>query len=110
MQEYLANQTLISTIAWTADRSSAAFPMTQYDGVGIQIVWTSLTGTLDGVVTVYVSNDGTNWDDIGTPTTISTASGNQCIGIEDVYFAFIKVIAVKNGVTGGTISVSATLK
>ncbi len=107
---YLANQTIIAPIAWTSTRSSGAIPLTQFSDIGLQIVWASLTGTLDGVVTVYVSNDGTNWDDIGTPTTISTANGTQCIGIEDAFYAYIKVEAVKNNITGGTISVSATLK
>ncbi len=107
---YVANQSIIAPIAWTSNRSSDPIPMTQFSGIGLQIVWESLSGTLDGTVTVYVSNDGTNWDDIGTPTTISTATGNQCIGIEDVFFTYVKVVATKNNITSGTISVSATFK
>lgn len=107
---YLANQSLIAAVAWSANRDSGLIPMTQFTGIGLQIIWDSLTGTLDGVVTVYVSNDGTNWDAIGTPTTISSATGNQCIGIEDVFYTYVKVVATKNNVTGGTISVIGTFK
>lgn len=107
---YLANQSLIAPIAWTSNRSTGLVPMTQYEDIGLQIVWASLTGTLDGTVTVSVSNDGSNWDTVGTPTTISSASGNKCIAIENVFFSYVKVEATKNNITGGTISVSATFK
>jgi hypothetical protein len=107
---YKANQTIIETVAWTANRSSGAVPMTQYENTGLQIVWSSLTGTLDGSITIAVSNDGANWDAVGTTTTISSASGTKCIAIENIFFTYIKVDAVKNNITGGNIAVFATFK
>ena len=107
---YIANQVLIDTVAWTSNRSSGAVPMTQFEDIGIQIVWASLTGTLDGSIVISVSNDGTNWDTVGSATTISSASGNKCIAIENIFFTYIKVDATKNNITGGNITVLATFK
>lgn len=107
---YKANQVIIDQTAWTANRTSGAVPMTQFEDIGLQVVWSSLTGTLDGAINISVSNDGTNWDAVGTTTTVSSASGTKCIAIENIFFTYIKVDAVKNNITGGNIVVYATFK
>jgi hypothetical protein len=77
----------------------------------IQLVWASLTGTVNGVLSVQVSDDGTNWvpktDANLNPVqiTVSGASGSNLISLNGVISEeFYKVIWTPNGVTGGNIN------
>lgn len=86
------------------------FSTMQYKNVGLQIVWSGLTGTIDAEVDFKVSIDGQNFDEIASSITLSGASGTDCIPLESVYFPILRVKANKNGVTGGNISIYAYFK
>jgi hypothetical protein len=107
---YEANKVIIPATVWNANVTSTVFPAGQYSKVGMQIIWTSLTGTLDGSVVLQVSNDGTNFDNAHTPVVVSGASGNDAVALDNIFFAYYRVVATKNNVTGGTVAVICTLK
>jgi hypothetical protein len=68
-------------------------------------------GTIDASVSISVSNDSTHWDEItGLAFDIDTSSGNSCVAVEDVFFAYIKLDVAHNSVTDGSLDVSATYK
>jgi hypothetical protein len=67
-------------------------------------------GTIDASIKVYVSNTGVKWDLATTAISVATTTGVECIGIEDVIFALMKVEVEAGGVTSGTVAVSATFR
>lgn len=108
--ETIANQTLLAATTFTADTASAKFALTTFGEIGIQIVWTGLTGTINGTYVVQYSNDGTNWDNATTPIAFSGANGNDCLPFENAFFNYVRISCAVGGITGGTISASITLK
>ena len=67
-------------------------------------------GTINASIKVYVSNTGVRWDLATTAISVATTTGIECIGIEDVIFALMKVEVEAGGVTSGTVAVSATFR
>lgn len=72
-----------------------------------QVVWSGLTGTVNGTVQLNVSNDGTDWDSkSGASVTLSGASGHATISLNGVASEeFYQVVYSHTGVTGGTVDV-----
>jgi hypothetical protein len=68
------------------------------------------TGTVDASFDIYVSNDGSNWDAASTTITVTTASGNKCVGIEDIVFTYIKISVTNGGVVSGTVKCTGTFR
>ena len=83
-----------------------------YNFASVQLIWSGLTGTLNGVLSVEVSDDNINWnpkmDIAATPAafaiTVSGASGNKSISIDNTTERYYRVNWAKTGVTGGTIT------
>jgi hypothetical protein len=67
-------------------------------------------GTIDASIKIYVSNTGLKWDLATTAIAVSTSTGTECVGIEDIVFTFMKVVVEKGAVTGGTVSVTGTFR
>jgi hypothetical protein len=107
---YNANKTLISTATFNADIVSDVFPLCQFKNVGVQIVWTSLSGTVNATVAVQGSNDAMNWDNLATAVTLSGSSSNDLVLLDNCFCSYLRVVATKNNVTGGSIVVIATFK
>jgi hypothetical protein len=59
---------------------------------------------------VQGSNDGSHWDNLASPVVLTGANGNDLIMISNMYCSYFRVYANKNSVTGGTLTVIATLK
>ena len=107
---YNAGISLISTAAFTADIASNPVPLCQYKNVGVHIVWTSLSGTVNATVAVQGSNDAQNWDNLATAVTLSGSSSNDLVLLDDCFCSYMRVVATKNNVTGGALEITATLK
>jgi len=77
-----------------------------------QVNWASLTGTLDAVVQVEVSDDQVTWIPKTDATfTISTATGQNSISLNgSLTSAYVRVTYTATGVNGGTVSMYATVK
>jgi len=107
---YEANKVIIPATVWDANITSTVFAAAQYSKIGMQIIWASLTGTIDGSVVLQVSNDGTNFDNAHTPVVVSGVGGNDAVALDNIFFGYYRVVATKNNVTGGTVSVIVTAK
>lgn len=107
---YNANISLISTATFNADIASDPLPLCQYKNVGVHIVWTSLSGTVNATVSVQGSNDAQNWDNLATAITLSGSSSNDLVLLNNCFCSYLRVVAAKNNVTGGALEITATLK
>lgn len=80
-----------------------------YFVVSMQLAWSGVTGTLDGVLTFQQSNDGVNFDDVlkGDETPLEHVIDNAAgsVTLADVQFSgrFARCKFVANGITGGTL-------
>ncbi len=104
---------ILTAVTAGADHDSVAVDSSAALYGSFQVIWASLTGTVNGVAKVQVSNDGgTSWDDLsGATLTVSGASGHNTISIAGVLTeSLVRVDYAHTGVTGGTISCYATLK
>ena len=79
---------------------------------GLTVSWDSLTGTLDGVLKIKVSDDGVNFANYATLDSVTIADTTSFAMFEDVYFAhkFIKLDYTKNSITYGKINALLILK
>jgi hypothetical protein len=78
-----------------------------------QAVWSGLTGVLNAVVKVQVSNDnGLNWVDKPSATmTLTSAAGSDIINLSGTLSEEkVRVVYTSTGVTGGVISCTVILK
>ena len=107
---YNANESMIYTSTFNADIVSDALPLRQFKNVGVHIVWTSLSGTVNATVSVQGSNDAQNWDNLATAITLSGSSSNDLVLLNNCFCSYLRVVAAKNNVTGGSLVVTATLK
>jgi hypothetical protein len=94
----------------TASVNSDAYVLTYFTKIGLHIIWTGLSGTIDATVSVQGSNDATNWDNLVTTVTLSGANGNDLVLVSDAYCSYYRVKVIKNSVLGGNLKVIATLK
>ena len=111
--KFNANNEVIQTSLFVTNQSTGPLAMAHFSKVGFQLVWDSLyaLSTIDASVSISVSNDATHWDEItGLAFDIKTSSGNSCVAVEDVFFAYIKLDVAHNSVTAGSLNVSATYK
>lgn len=93
-----------SAVVADANRTSTAIDLMKYNFAAFQLVWASLTGSVDATFKVQVSNDNTNWADRGSATTLSGASGNAVIVVGDLAERYARVVFTKNSVSGGTLT------
>ena len=90
----------ISTIVGTDETDLEFFTK---DPFGIQFIWDSLTGTLDGVINLYSSNDNVNFEllDNFTPIAVTTANDSASVFKSFYSFKYLRIEFVKNSITGG---------
>lgn len=98
-----------------SDRNSVttfrALDLLRYHYASFHVVWASLTGSVDGVVKIQVSNDGTNWvDKSGATFTMSGANGSDLISLTSITEQFYKVVYTHNSISGGTLTGYCTAK
>lgn len=84
-----------------------------YTYASVQLIWSGLTGTLDGVLSIEVSDDNVSWD-VKTveiagvvsdlKITVSGAAGNDTISSDMVTERYYRAKWTKNGVTGGLVT------
>lgn len=71
-----------------------------------QLIWSGLTGTLDGVIKAQGSNANpaaNNFDDLGIQKTLNSASDSHTLIDGEFAFEHGAVDIKKNGLTGGTL-------
>lgn len=112
MERYEVNQTITESAAWSTDVTSAAFPLRQYDSVGLVFSWAGLVGALTTTnFEIEVSNDATNWASAATAVSVgSNVAGVDAVSLADMFYTYIRVKANHGSVTEGSYKVTATLK
>jgi hypothetical protein len=105
-------QRLLDSVSAASNQASAAQATDAYPRLSVHIIWSSLTGTVDGTVKLQVSNTGGDWvDKTGASVTLSGASGADMISLNGVCTEFYyRVVYTKNNITGGTISAVVAAK
>lgn len=75
--------------------------------VAALIVWTGLTGTLTTTIfQLQASQDGTNFSDVGSAVTPTTATGNTTIESNNFPGSRARLAYSKGAVTAGTIEIN----
>ena len=107
------NSTTIAGVSLSASALSPAIDAQYDDTISIQHVWTGATGVLNGTLQVQASNDNVNWSNLGTATTIGTASGSGFVDLDNggrFPWRYLAVNVTPVGVTGGTFTSWVCLK
>jgi hypothetical protein len=104
--------TPINALPARADHTSTVIDTSDVLYMSAQIVWASLTGTLDATIKMEVSNDGTNWVEKSSASfTLTTASGTDMLSLNGVVTEHYYRIKYTHGnVSGGTVSVYLVTK
>ncbi len=104
---------ILSSVTAGADHNSAAVDASGSLYASFQVIWTSLTGSVDGVAKVQISNDGgTSWDDVsGASLTLSGANGHSTLSVNGVLTEDkVRISYAHVSISGGTVDCYATLK
>lgn len=86
-----------------------------YSLASVQLIWSGLTGTINGTLTIECSDDNINWDTKNngvTPCviTVSGAAGNDVLTISEVSEKYYRAKWDNVGVTGGLVTAILTAK
>lgn len=104
---------ILNAVNAGVDQTSVSIECDSATYASFQFSWAGLTGTLDAVVQIQVSDsNGIFWDDkTGAVYMIATADGSQSISLNNVVTSDkIRLAYIATGVTGGTFSAYATVK
>jgi hypothetical protein len=73
--------------------------------VSIQIIWDGVTGTLNGIVEVYQTNDQESRSLISSYNVNSSSNkNNSVLDVLSSVSGYMKVKYISNGITGGSLS------
>lgn len=92
-----------------SDRLSSAIDVTRFGRISFQVSWASLTGSVDAIVKIQVSNvpapGSSDWvDKTGATFTMSGADGTNMINIVNSGEKWVRVNYAHTSVSGGTIT------
>jgi hypothetical protein len=96
----------LSQVALTSDRIGARHDNAGFTSGSFQIIWLNLTGSVDAVAKIQVSNTGEDgeWVDKDSAThTLADASGQKIINVTNLVENYCRLVVTKNSVTGGQI-------
>jgi len=79
--------------------------------ISCQVVSVGLAGTLNGTVDLRQSNDGTNYDTIGsTQTALNSANASNTVEKSSFSGKYLGALITKGGITGGVIKLIFIVK
>lgn len=107
------NETRTVNIASLGVDDRINIPFSETAEWSLQVNWTSITGTKDGVIQLQQSNDGTNWNDMAlSPSSYTLASANGTTAFEKEKFTglYFAIKITKNSMTGGMIEFILNIK
>lgn len=105
----VSNTVLLNAVPAGVSLTSPAVNILGYSTTGIVVSWAGLN-TTDATVQFQGSVDGTFYDNIGSATTLSTASGHQSFSLVDEPYQYFHVVYTHGTDTTGTITVSYILR
>lgn len=102
---------MFTAAAASADQTSAAVNLMGYRTGSVQVVWASLTGSVDGTIKLQVSNDKVNWvDKDGASFTLSGASGTNLISLLNITEKWYREVYAHTSISGGTVTSNCAAK
>lgn len=99
----VASTALLTNAPAGTSVTTSAVNILNYKVMGVMVTWTGFNHT-DATVQFQGSVDGTTYTNIGSATTLSSASGAQDFGLIDEPYAYIKLVYTHGTNTTGTIS------
>jgi hypothetical protein len=111
----LTSPTTVDTTTWLnalaagSDHTSSSVDILSYRVVGVMANWASLDQT-DATLQFQGSLDASIWDNIGSATTLSSASGHQFYSLVDEPYKLIRLVYVHGTNTTGTITAKYVLR
>lgn len=106
---YINPITLLNAIPAGTTTTSVSVYVAPYKVTGIIIHWMGLDAT-DGTFQVQGAHDQTNWINIGSAYTLSTASGAQDFALIDEPYAYIQCVYTHGTNTVGTVTATYMLR
>jgi len=95
----------------SASFNTSAIPCEDFKSGTIQGVWTGADAT-DGTAQIEVSNDGTNWNNLGGNdgrATLSSAEDTQVWILSDINYKYLRFAYTNGTNTAGTITIYVDL-
>lgn len=111
----ITNPAVVDTTVWLnglaagSDHTAAAVNVLSYRVVGVMANWASLDHT-DGTLQFQGSLDNSLWDNIGSATTLSSASGHQSFSLIDEPYKYVQLVYTHGSNTAGTITAKYVLR
>jgi hypothetical protein len=106
---HAASAILLNAVPGGTTVTSTAVWVLPFKVMGVMINWAGLDA-VDGTVKFQGSIDGTLFVDIGSATTLSSASGAQDFGLIDEPYCYIQVVYTHGTNTVGTVTVKYMLR
>lgn len=107
--DYIPNTPLWTAITAATTVTSTPVNITAYKVAGVVVSWTGLNH-VDGTIQFQGSVDGTNYDNIGSATTLATAAGHQSFSLVDEPYSFFQIVYTHGTNTTGTLTASYMLR
>lgn len=105
------NTLLLESIDASSDVNSNNIDILNYRNFSIMISYSSLTGTLDGVIKLQASNDGVIYSDINGEThNLSSSDGNHLFNVSNANYKYVRCNYIHNNIASGSISASYVVK
>jgi len=100
--------TLLNAV-YTSNTNGTALAIASDNAWSVQLVWTSATGTVNGVVYIEVSDDGANWIAHSSTANLTmsgaSGSGGYDTGNVSMSWRFVRARYVKGTTTSANIKV-----
>lgn len=101
--------TWLNALAGGSDHTSSAVNILSYRVAGVMANWASLDAA-DGTLQFEGSLDNSLWDNIGSATTLSSASGHQFFSLIDEPYKYMRLVYSHGSNTLGTITAKYVLR
>lgn len=102
--------TILNAVPAGVDINSSSVNTLNYKVVGIVVNAASLTGTLNGTVTVQMSLDNTIWVDTATSTTLDSANKVADLSVANFPGKYMRLRFAHVGLATGTVTAKCVLK
>lgn len=93
---FLKNETVLSSVLMTADRTSSSVDIGECVGFAVHCIW---TGTPAGTIKIQGSNDGTNFADIDSQAA-GGGAGQKMFNLSNQMYKYARVVYTFTSSTG----------
>lgn len=109
VQTYVDTTVWLNAVSAAADVTTSALNILPFKVTGVMAVWSGLNA-VNGTLQFQGSLDQTTWDNIGTATTLSSASGHQSFALVDEPYKYVRLVYTHAGNSAGTLTVKYVMR